>query len=611
MNGNASLRDVDVGEDGADDVAGARADDRERGPLLGDRRAVHPQLRPLGLQPLLHPVEDLRRAAGGGEDEEAVLGQAQHRAVVDHHPVDPAHDAVADRADLQVAHQVRVEHVEQHGGVGALHVDLAERGAVEDADAGARRGALAQHRGLHVLTGLRVEARALPLADVLEDGPGGDVPVVQGGDPLRVEQPPAVAAGQGGEGHRRVRGPERGGPGVLHRDPEQLGGDPGGDDAGGLALVVRGADGRVALDVLDGAQAGADGTGDVGDRRVALQVDELGAPARTGRVRHPPQHQRCGAGAPASGAAGSWSSCAGSTARAVNVSRATRCPSARHPARSSTPAAAPATARPSSSSPGTKAPRRLVVAQPAAGLAEQVHRGVPPAADQEQIARDRLDGRPDLPAQERGDERVRDPLDAAGTGHDASPEDRDPRSLALVDATRRHRRPGVDHGLHPHTGAVQVERGVVGAVVRGEDDGLAARQHAVAVQERAGGAGEHDARDGRCRRRRPDARGRPSRRRSSGPGSATPAGGRGAWARPSRGGRCAARARGRSRRRSCRRRWCAAGAAPPGTRPARRPRRRPSRAPGRRRAGRCRTAARHRPRTARRRGRRGPRRGPR
>ena len=107
------LGDVDVGEDGADDVAGARADDGEGGPLLGDRGAVHPQLRPLGLQPLLHPVEDLRRAAGGGEDEEAVLGQAQHRAVVDHHAVDPAHDAVADRADLQAAHQVRVEPVEQ------------------------------------------------------------------------------------------------------------------------------------------------------------------------------------------------------------------------------------------------------------------------------------------------------------------------------------------------------------------------------------------------------------------------------------------------------------------------------------------------------------------
>ena len=295
------LGDVDVGEQGAEDVAGARADDREGGPLLGDRGAVHPQVRPLGLEPLLHPVEDLRGAAGGGQDEEAVLGQPQHRAVVDHHPVDPAHHAVADRADLQAAHQVRVELVEEHAGVGPLDVDLAERGAVQDADAGARRGALAQHRGLHVLTGLRVEPRPLPLADVLEHGAGGDVPVVHGGDPLRVEQPPAVAAGQGGEGHRRVRGPERRGPGLLHRDPEQLGDDPRGDDAGGLALVVRGADGRVALDVLDGAQPGADGAGDVGDRRVALQVDEL---RRSRRHRTCPAPATAPAARPAAGVRG-------------------------------------------------------------------------------------------------------------------------------------------------------------------------------------------------------------------------------------------------------------------------------------------------------------------
>ena len=84
-----------------------------------------------------------------------------------------------------------------------------------------------------------------------------------------------------------------------------------------------------------------------------------------------------------------------------------------------------------------------------------------------------------------------------------------PASLALLAAARGPRRPGVDHGLHPHTGPVQVERGVVGAVVRGEHDDLAAREHAVAVQERAGGTREHDARAGRCRRRRPGARARP------------------------------------------------------------------------------------------------------
>ena len=215
MNGNAACETSTSGKT-------APMTSRERGPTTGN--VTHCSVtdvqctrssRPLRLQPLLHPVEDLRRAARGGEDEETVVGQAQHRAVVDDHPVDPAHHAVADRADLQVAHHVRVEPVEQHGGVGALHVDLAERRPVEDADPGARRGALAQDRGVHVLTGPRVEAGALPLTDVLEDRSGLDVPVVQAGDPLGVEQPPAVATGQRGEGHRRVRRSERGGAGLA------------------------------------------------------------------------------------------------------------------------------------------------------------------------------------------------------------------------------------------------------------------------------------------------------------------------------------------------------------------------------------------------------------
>ena len=91
---------------------------------------------PLGLDPLLHAVEDGRGVAGGRRDQEAVGRQAQDGAVVDDHPVVPAHDAVAHAADAQRAHQVRVEVVEQHRGVGTLHVDLAEGGAVDDPDAG-------------------------------------------------------------------------------------------------------------------------------------------------------------------------------------------------------------------------------------------------------------------------------------------------------------------------------------------------------------------------------------------------------------------------------------------------------------------------------------------
>src|SRR3712207_7992815 len=51
--------------------------------------------------------------------------------------------------------------------------------------------------------------------------------------------------------------------------------------------------------------------------------------------------------------------------------------------------------------------------------------------------------------------------------------------------------------LFPYTtllrsGVGEVDRRRVGAVVGGEDDGLAAGPHPVAVQEGAGAAGEHD-----------------------------------------------------------------------------------------------------------------------
>ena len=280
--------DVQVGEHRADDVARSGPDHREGVPLLGDRGHPHPQVWPLGLQPFLHPVEDVGRAAGGGEHLEPVLGQAHHGAVVDDHAVDAAHHAVAHHPDLESAHHVRVEHVEELAGIGTLHVDLAERGAVEDADTAAHRGTLAQHRGLHVLAGQRVVARTLPLPDVLEHRTAGDVPIVHGGHAFGIEEAAAAAAGQCRERHRSVGRAERGGAHVLDRHAEQFRGDARRDDARRLALIVRGADRGVALDVFDRADAGTDGADEVGHRRVALDVDEL--PVCASGVGDLPQH---------------------------------------------------------------------------------------------------------------------------------------------------------------------------------------------------------------------------------------------------------------------------------------------------------------------------------
>ena len=176
-------------------------------------------------------------------------------------------------------------------------------------------------------------------------------------------------------------------PSVLDGSPQELGGDAGGDDAGGLALVVRGSDRRVALDVLDRAQAGADRPRDVGDGRVALQVDELDGAGGAVDVGHPPHHRgrralgrlrharQVDVTAPVDAEA-----IRGRRRRPMAVGEAAR--EVEHPGR-----------RPRDRRRGQwlgreERPERGVVAQLSARLAEQVDRGVPAAAHQEQIALD-------------------------------------------------------------------------------------------------------------------------------------------------------------------------------------------------------------------------------
>ncbi len=170
---------------------------------------------------------------------------------------------------------------------------------------------------------------------------------------------------------------------------------------------------------------------------------------------------------------------------------------------------------------------------------------------------------------------------------------------------------GVDDGTDPDTGPVQVDGGVVGAVVGGEHHRVAAGQHPVAVQVGAGRAGEHDAGSvvvGEHHGSFVRAGGDHDR---LGPESPDPL--------PGSIFRCLdaevvgapLQAPARSRRRSCRTRWCAAGAVRRGSRPVRRPRRTPTGPREHRRGSRRWTAATRRPRTARRSARPGLRPGPR
>ena len=257
MNGNASVeRSMSVAERRRALRARFGPGDRHVGPLLGDARAVHAEVGPLGLEPFLEAVEHHRGVPGGRRDEEAVLGEAHRDAVVDDHPVEPEHEPVADRADRRGAHPVRVHPVEER----RRHRGRRPR-SCRGSTRRARRPPLrtARHsradRGVHLLPVRGEVPRSLPLADVLEHGAALHVP--------RVDRRRADGSSRSprfGPGDRRVR--DRARPGAARSSvPARPGRAPSSwftiaavTDAARSALVDRRPDVGGALHVLDRAR---------------------------------------------------------------------------------------------------------------------------------------------------------------------------------------------------------------------------------------------------------------------------------------------------------------------------------------------------------------------
>ena len=267
--------DVEALDEGLEELAGVRALQRDRRPLLGGRGEPDLEVGPLGLQVVLHHVEDARGAAGGGGDVEAVGGEAADDAVVADEAVLAEEEAVAAAADAELGPGVGVHPLHEGDGVGADDLDLAEGRGVEDADA--RRG----WRGTRGLTAAcmsspgfgKYQARrqratgskAAPFASAQ-----GSIGVLR----VTLEGRVLVVAGEGAEGRRRVGRAEGGEPDLRRRLAEGVGGDHQAVDVRHLALVGGHAVGGVALDVLDRAHALADREADVLGGDVVLEVDE-------------------------------------------------------------------------------------------------------------------------------------------------------------------------------------------------------------------------------------------------------------------------------------------------------------------------------------------------
>ena len=273
----------------------SRRTSRERGPateilrpLLADRGELHVELRPQPLGAELHVLQHLGRVGGGGGDDVAVLGEARGGAVVQHQPVLAQHQAVARLADGQGLPAVGVEAVEELGRVRALQVDLAERGHIAHADAGAHGAHLAVDAAEPVgLAGPRIPLRAQPVARLDEHGAVLLRPSVRRRQPRRPEVLAAVRARQRADRDRREGRAEGGRAGLRDGLGGELGHQREAGDVGGLALVGGHAERGVALEVLDRAEALVAGERHVVVGDVVLQIDERLA----ARTAHAPQRR--------------------------------------------------------------------------------------------------------------------------------------------------------------------------------------------------------------------------------------------------------------------------------------------------------------------------------
>src|SRR5471030_1415389 len=276
----------------AEQLAAVRPGQGHGCPVIRHGSEVHLQVWPFSLLVDFQPLQHACSAAGGGGHHEMVVGETCGYAVVEHHAVFFAHQAVAGFAHVELGPGVGVDAVQELPRIRALNVDLAEGRRVQQADAVAHGFAFALDRGVQVFAVFREVPRTFPLTDVFEFSTVLHVPVMQRGETYGFEDVPTVTTGHSSESHRRVVRAEHRGAHLRDGHVQRTGGDGQTVDVAELALIGAEAQRGVAFDVLDRLETFAGRQFDSGGGDVVLQVDELlRRPCGRFFVRHLEQRQ--------------------------------------------------------------------------------------------------------------------------------------------------------------------------------------------------------------------------------------------------------------------------------------------------------------------------------
>ena len=223
----------------------------------------------------LHVLKYLCGVRGGRRHQEAIVRKAGSRAVAHDETILAQHHAITCPADCERRPVIDVEPVEEESGIRSLHIDLAERRLITEANGGADVPHLAVHR-LQPISFARAGKilSAQPEAGLDKDrilflGPG------MRRRPSRwPEVRSAMGTGQGTDRNRSVGGTEGRSAGLRDRPTRDGRYDCKAVDVGRLALVSRHSEGGIALQVLHRPKAFTLGECDIISRHVVLKIDE-------------------------------------------------------------------------------------------------------------------------------------------------------------------------------------------------------------------------------------------------------------------------------------------------------------------------------------------------